>query len=406
MPDFGIQPDATFRARRYTDVVTYLQGKVRDELGAGAQVEPPFVLGFLIRAFAWPVAELWSVAAYVYDQVDPERVQGTRQDVLYSWWGLRRQLAAGSRVQLKFTGPPETVIPEGTPVRDPVSLVRVQTAEALTLPAGSGDQEGEVEAVAVEPGPTVIPPGTMTQIEALSVQGLTVTNEAAAITGRLRETNEEFRARWRIGRSVLGRFTLSSLVSQLYELVPGLLSATVYVNRLSYPDDEGRPPHSCEVVLWPPTVDQAQAARVIAYNLPDGASTAGEESAIVTQEDAAGRPWSLEVRWTLAVGVPVEVRIGSLVVAPCATPELVQQAIVSRVVAHIEGAQVGDAPVPGIELGLPVRFFGVVGTVACTPGVLSATVEIRRAGDAWGTVDLSFGPKEKATCAPEDVTFP
>lgn len=94
-----------------------------------------------------------------------------------------------------------------------------------------------------------------------------VSNPLAGATGRLAETDAEFRARAMVSYAT-GRATDETIRQAIFNLVSGVVSCSVESNRSDIEDDEGRPPHSFEVLVE--GGDVQQIAQVIWDYQPSG----------------------------------------------------------------------------------------------------------------------------------------
>lgn len=98
-------------------------------------------------------------------------------------------------------------------------------------------------------GEVVLPNGTITKI----VKGVTgfqsCTNLCGYIAGRLRETDVEFRKSYIDKIFVRSSRMLDSIKSAILQNVQGVESVAAYENDTNETDDEGRPPHSIEIVV-------------------------------------------------------------------------------------------------------------------------------------------------------------
>lgn len=98
-------------------------------------------------------------------------------------------------------------------------------------------------------GEVVLPNGTITQI-VKAVTGLKRCNNLCGyISGRLRETDTEFRKSYANKIFVRSSRMLDSIKSAILQNVQGVQSVAAYENDTNKTDAEGRPPHSIEIVV-------------------------------------------------------------------------------------------------------------------------------------------------------------
>jgi hypothetical protein len=103
---------------------------------------------------------------------------------------------------------------------------------------------------AQEFGTILVPVNTLTQIVTTTNGWLAVNNIVPGQLGRNLETDDELRLRYNLGVFRLGAATLPAIRANLIENVPGILALNVFENVEDFIDDEGRPPHSIEVVVY------------------------------------------------------------------------------------------------------------------------------------------------------------
>lgn len=127
----------------------------------------------------------------------------------------------------------------------------------------------------VEFGDINLPTGSITEI-VTSIDGFNaVTNRASYTAGRLAETDQEIRADYARRISARGTNTIDSICAQLLEGVSGCVYAVGYENVTDVEDEDGRPPHSFEIVVQ--GGNDTDVAAVIFPNKPAGIRTYGSE---------------------------------------------------------------------------------------------------------------------------------
>lgn len=103
---------------------------------------------------------------------------------------------------------------------------------------------------AVNSGPVDVTAGKINQIVTLLPGWDRVNNLVNGYLGRDLETDEELRLRYNTGVYRLGAATLPALKANLIQNIPGIISLEVFENEEDVTDDEGRVPHSIEVVAY------------------------------------------------------------------------------------------------------------------------------------------------------------
>lgn len=364
MADYGVTPEG-FLIKRLQEVLeqnrSYAEQVFADlvEDGEAVDTTDSSVLGRLTKLVAPSSAELWEVAQDVYSSLDPEKATGDSLDVIVSYGGLLRMGESRSYTTLIVGGDLNTVIPQGSIVKDskyntewqttsPTTLLESNTTSIGVTPVNIDfgtvytvvmetpyttveesytqnvigatyndvlnaikeefDSGSDMSAV-VQDGKVVISPSDLyskpqyvvtgldiedyyTQVEVESVEygdkdasigRLTVIatpvigwssafNPFTAIIGRLDETDEELRLRFRnskLARSVGFARGIKDGISNLL----GVKEVTLYENTTGIVDDKGIPPHSFKVIVN--GGNPSEIGREIFNNRPIGIGSEG-----------------------------------------------------------------------------------------------------------------------------------
>ena len=101
----------------------------------------------------------------------------------------------------------------------------------------------------IDYGKLIFPNGTIT-IMITNISGFNaVENLIAPTYGRLQETDVELRHSYLAKSAIRSTRMIDSICSQLINNVPNVESATGYENNTDDTDEEGRPPHSVEIIV-------------------------------------------------------------------------------------------------------------------------------------------------------------
>lgn len=147
--------------------------------------------GQLAQAFATIVGFKNSDIAYVASQVDPDNAEGRFQDAIGRIYFLQRISGSGTIVQCTCVGLVNTLIPQGSLVRDNAGYIYASTADA-TIPA-SGSVV--ITFQCLTQGPIQVAAGGITQIYKQINGWDTVSNSSAGTPGVLVESRAAFEAR-------------------------------------------------------------------------------------------------------------------------------------------------------------------------------------------------------------------
>lgn len=222
-----------------------------------------------------------------------------------------------------------------------------------------------------------------------------VYNSSDATPGTTLETDEALRARYQVGVYRLGAGTVPSILANLLQNVPGVLSAKVYENITDVTDLDGRPPHSIEAVV------EGADTQLIFNQLhalkPAGITAHGNTSGTVIGTDDYSYPLKFsrpEIRWiwlratlttTLEETVPGDVSMRSVaaMVALGSTLGPGQDVLLQRIAAAPFEATTGVAR--------------VVLTAAVTPpNAVAPTL--------YSAADIVIGPRQRASFDASRVT--
>jgi uncharacterized phage protein gp47/JayE len=142
-----------------------------------------------------------------------------------------------------------------------------------------------VDIIATNPGPVEQLANTITTITTPVLGWDSATNPTSAVVGRLEETDEELRLRFRNSKFEKATNILDSLYSSLFA-VDGVEEVIIYENDTNVTDSNGVPPHSfLPIVLGGVSVDIANA---IWQNKPIGILSYGNTT--VSVNDSQGFP--------------------------------------------------------------------------------------------------------------------
>jgi uncharacterized phage protein gp47/JayE len=260
LTDLGLTID------RFTDLVSKMELAAKDVWGESVDTSDTELLGHFIRQAALIGAEINETLQDVLDVLSSANVTGTRLEHLFSLLDLPRQSAAYSTVALTYTVAAATTIPAGHRVRTAAGVIFQTIADLVFVGAGSASTSAQC----TEYGPFDAAIDEVC-IPVTTVYGLTsVTNAAAAIPGRLRETDPQYKERHTAAVATSGE-----------DDIAGIYSAVSDVSGVS----------DCRVVEGTGTITvsviggaDADVAEAIDNNRTAGISTLGDQSVDVYSE--------------------------------------------------------------------------------------------------------------------------
>lgn len=134
----------------------------------------------------------------------------------------------------------------------------------------------------IDYGKFIFPNGTVT-VMITNISGFNeVENLIEPTYGRLQETDVELRHSYLSKSAIRSTRMIDSICSQLINNVPNVESATGYENDTDDTDEEGRPPHSVEIIV--DGGDEAKIAAIILDKKAAGIQTYGEIAVNVATE--------------------------------------------------------------------------------------------------------------------------
>lgn len=234
---------AGFVPKTRTEVLEDLEADARDLMGGTISTDADTPLGQVLGLVAGIADELWSVLGDVSRGQGLLTASGSMLDGLVP--GTRRHTAQPSRVQIRCSGSPGTIIPQGSQIQLSGTSTRWTSQASLTLDATG---QGTVEFVADETGPIEAPAGSSWSTATPIGGWLGAANIAPAVVGANRETDAGLRSR-SIATSNGASASSAPGIRAGVIGVAGVTECVVIENDAAVADTEGRPPNSIEVVV-------------------------------------------------------------------------------------------------------------------------------------------------------------
>ncbi|MGD8501313.1 MAG: baseplate J/gp47 family protein [Phycisphaerales bacterium] len=322
------------------------------DLGPTVSTGAHTLTGMLIDATAAELEEIYRMGEDIWASTDPAQAEGVQMDNILRLRGTVRNPARNSTATVTCTGVDTTVIAAGSKVAIPNDGAQWTTDEEVTIGA-TVSGEVDVTVTAVDTGPIDAAANSITDIIDGVAGWNAVTNDAAAALGEDVESDSD--ARIRSADVVSGSTTEPAVYSRLTEL--DTVEAAVATSNVGDETDEnGTPPHSWWIIVYPDTVDP----ELIAETIWDEAGTSagiqfrGEQTATVTAED--GEEKIIAWDWATPVDVWTRVEVTTDSDYPSDGDDLVEAAVVEygatvRVGQDVSPAQIKKQilnDVPGI----------------------------------------------------------
>jgi uncharacterized phage protein gp47/JayE len=308
---WGLTPTG-FYVPSLDEIQTKLRAEYEARIGMSIDWTPENALTDLTAVYAARVHEGFVALGAIYDGTDPDTATGYQLDAICTISGVRRLAATFSTVTLTLSGDVGITVPAGKQVEDSERQRWIITEDATIGSGGTVD----VIARASETGPVTIGAGEVTIIVTPVFGWLSVTNAAAAVPGRARETDGELRQRRQLSLQQLSGGSLKGIRRKLLEL-PFLRSATVLENDTDAPATVAGmtvPAHSVVPILYSrenngqltEPADRIQVARALYASVVAGVKCYGEDdSAQVIGGDGVAKT----IEWSYATAVTVNVGV-------------------------------------------------------------------------------------------------
>ena len=203
----GVDAPSLEEAREETDE------QLQRIFGEDTALDPQTPLGQISGLFALGKAEFGEAAVSAGNAMSVDHAVGTQLDALGSNVGVKRVLAQRSSVTATLTGVTGTNVPAGSRAKTSPDNDEFRTVEDVSLEASGVTTEMQ----AVETGPVEATIGTLTEIVTVVPGWETVTNTEAAVVGRERQGDPEYRRTYRARTARNATGPLSALVSAIDE---------------------------------------------------------------------------------------------------------------------------------------------------------------------------------------------
>ena len=264
------------------DVLAGMQKKFAEIFGAELDLSPETPVGRLIEADYVLVQTALGVTAQTANQFNIDESTGRYLDSIGRLFNLERTAATRSRIAIRcyFSDAATDAIPAGSMVSSSTSG-QAFLVDALIENTGQTDDEqryyADGYATAVDEGPVLAPPGTVTTVQSSVIGWIGVTNTAQVYVGSAIETDASFRRRIKASRAI-GVGFFDSMTSRLNRL-SGVYSNCILENKTDLPSIQREvllPPHSVFVAVdCVATEDLYQdIAKVISTTKPAGTAMA------------------------------------------------------------------------------------------------------------------------------------
>lgn len=325
MSEYGVS-DTGFKRKTLDVLITEISDDIRAIPGFGENfnTNPASPDGQKIGVLAKYIADVWEVAELAYNAFNPNAINGVPLYNLVSLNGLTPNRASRSRVLLNLTGTPGTFIEttEANPILVSTSDTNVQFQLENNV-ALDGAGNASVFAIALETGPIEAAAGTVTNVDTPVTGWDAVTNTGSAIKGSDDESDPQLRARRERSPGRFGKSTIDATRSEVGNL-DGVTKVEVLENFTDFPDANGLPPHSYQVVAV--GGDDTEIAESINRKRDIGITPFGNTAVPIA--DSQGVPVNIAFSRPTEIDIYVSVTLNKFSGYPNNGDDLIKQAIV------------------------------------------------------------------------------
>ena len=310
--------EAGYHYPTYNEILESIINDVQTIYGSGLYLGSDSQDYEMLSKIAEKIYDTYQTCELVYDARSPVTAMGTGLDYIVAINGIARKQATKSCAALKLTGTAGTTISGG--------YVSDANGYIWDLPATvTLDETGTAMADAYcrEVGVIQADAGTITRIMTPVVGWESVTNESAASTGTVTETDSGLRARQALSVALPAQSLKDAMRAGL-SAISGVSRMEVYDNDTNATDANGIPAHSvCCVVEGG---DDQDVANTIFLRKGIGCGTYGNTTAQVV--DASGLSNTIKFHRLTYVDVDIAINITTRGGYKSSTPDEIKGAII------------------------------------------------------------------------------
>lgn len=336
MADYGLFPEG-FVAPTRAQLRERVETSLRNEFGKSLPLGNRTLLGFLVGVLVDALASLWEGLEQVNSAFDPDKAIGAALASLGLLTGTFRQPERASTAILTLCGDDGTVVDDGNVVATESTGKQFETDESVTITLldswatsasynvgdrvtnaglcfqcitagdsagsgpgpdedveditdntahwrciGEGEGAADIEASCLEIGDIVAVAGDLNAIQTPVAGWLSARNLEDAELGQPEQSDEAFRIFREADVARPGTGTPPAIRAAMLEL-PGVTSAIVFMNVTDQVDQDGLPPHSCEILVR--GGEDQDIWDALWSNVPIGIQTIGDEEGTTIDEE-------------------------------------------------------------------------------------------------------------------------
>ncbi|MDY3115991.1 MAG: baseplate J/gp47 family protein [Sutterella sp.] len=233
MPSLTFNPELGVELPSTPEIRSEVESKIKEIFASGNRDEPTIntdptaPMGQVIDLFVAEIEAKNSAIAFLVNMFGRSTSTGSFLDALNSLYFLERKVSEPTLIDCLCTGLQGTRIPFGATVKDANgNHFRCMTPLGVTIGASG---QAIVQFAAVDHGALIVQPNTVTDIVTTVPGWNSVTNPAAGVTGRDRESDAEYRSRASESVSINAHSTVDSILANVAALT-GVIDCAVLEN--------------------------------------------------------------------------------------------------------------------------------------------------------------------------------
>jgi len=381
MADYGITSDG-FNRKPREQIVDDMISKAENLFGSSLNKTDKNPLIKFIKILSYPLSVVWFALEAVYNSAYVDTAEGQSLDYVAKYIGIERQSATKAVGQATFSGDDGTTVPEGYEIEtggdEPIQFETTESGDissggvTLNTQALEAGEEGNVAAE------------TITEI-VNPISGINdVINSNTTSGGSDRETDFEFRQRYKNSVAKGGKATIDSIISELLS-VDNVEAVKLRVNFTNSEDSDGLPPKSIQGIVYK-GVDQ-DIGQALLDSVGGGIETYGGTS--VTVEAKNGTQYTINFTRPSEITIYVDVTVTKADEYPSDGDSQVEEAILD----YINNLSISDN----------VIYTKIIEVVHSITGVEDVDVTIGTSDDPSGTSNISIGDTEVTISSSTEV---
>lgn len=361
-----------FVIKPLTKIVSDIGGRMKASFGSQFDTSPESPDGQVIGIIADALHEHWLVQEASYNAGVPSKTFGAGLDGVVENNGIKRIQNTPTTVSCTMTVNDNFTVGAGSIVETGGLKFTVNENLTITSPATTGI----VTVTCKTTGANVVPANATWTINAASADArwVGVTNPEAGVTGVVRETDSQLKARR--NRNTINRGT--NTFDAIYEAVAKLNLPYVHIiENDTAAAVGGQPANSFQVVVQGGT--PVEIAKAIASNKPGGIRSYGDTTIVV--KDRKGHPHNIGLTRPSDQGIIVQCDIVRLAGSSNSSAEKVRAAIAKYI--------------NNLNINQDVAWSYLFEPALTIPNIRVRSIKVALKGNTLGMLDLSIGPKLK-----------